>query len=167
MKRVLLVFGLLLMLCACTDENTKENGIKSFTPDLSEYTELLSENKGVFKGIDIDGIKDIIDNKKSAIILLSEARCRACQSYINDVAEVAKENNLTIYYFDYATTFEDSDARENIVVMLEKALREDPEKGTIIGLPELIRFVDGEIADYKIGNGKSKLQDFLKAKTDE
>ena len=27
--------------------------------------------------------------------------------------------------------------------------------------------VDGEIADYKIGNGKSKLQDFLKAKTDE
>ena len=57
--------------------------------------------KGDLIEITYDEIQEKIDNKEDFIIILSQTTCSHCAEYKPTAKQVAKKNNIVIYYMDY------------------------------------------------------------------
>ena len=166
MKKITVLI-LVLIMCACSkvehkkEESQAQDNILSFDADLSGYENLEEQYQDIFKAIDLTGLQDILDNKKSAFVLISHTSCHNCQDIINDVAKYAKENNVTLYYFDASKVITSREVFDKTLELLDPVLRET-ENGKTIFTPEIIKIEDGEFVDYYIGTGLQKIFKIIK-----
>ena len=164
MKKITVLI-LALLLCSCskveqTKTETKQNDILCFEVDMSGYGDSLdSQYYSAFKGINMTGIEDALNNKKDAVVLISYEECPNCQDVINDIGKYAKEKNVTIYYFNAIGEIDNEEKYDYALQVFDPILRENGDSGKTIFTPEIFRITNGEFAEHYIGTG---LEDIYK-----
>ena len=165
MKKITVLI-LVLIMCACSkveqEEQVKED-LLSFEVDMSDYGDALDkDNYVVFKGINLDGVKDALENKKTGIVLISYSDCHNCLDVINDIAKYAKDNNITIYYFNAIGNIDTKEKYNEALALFSPVLDESKEGNKTIFTPETIKIENGEFVDHYIGTDLEKIFKIIK-----
>lgn len=107
MKKLLLVFILLLGACSVAPENNKTASDIELTPE-----------KGAVKKIAMQDAFDKIDNKETFVLLLSQTYCNACLSFFMQTDEYTKEIGLTLW--DIILDDESTSEAENLKMVNDR-----------------------------------------------
>ena len=148
-KYLLLVF-LLVILVGCKD--------KAF---MEQYPQ-LTDKKHIYEVIDATKVLDLIEQKKTALIIFGFKECPWCQAIVPYANEVGKEMGLkTIYYCDIKDMRDNSESVDH-----EKYLRIkeyfieaiDIEKDRL-NAPTTIALKDGKMVGYHLDTVSSHLME--------
>lgn len=157
MKKIILLFIFLLILCGCNKKPTVEiesnYDIVSSTVDMSDYFGVNSTNH-CFRLVTCQELFNTIDNKGSGVFYLGRSNCNCCQDVTKYLDEVARELNVTVYYIDVYNPQENLGSDKELQDKLKEymydicALDSDGEKA--IYTPHLFQVINGELGENQI-----------------
>lgn len=131
------------------DNETRPEPVDKFR---SEYQQVTDEEH-VFEYVSADQILYMIENKKTALIVLGFKECPWCQALMPVLNEAAKNEEVEkVYYLDIKTMRDDTTTSEHKkYLMLKEAFSEAvDESKDRLNAPTVIFLKDGELVDYHI-----------------
>lgn len=131
------------------DNETRPEPVDKFR---SEYQQVTDEEH-VFEYVSANQILYMIENKKTALIVLGFKECPWCQALMPVLNEAAKNEALEkVYYLDIKTMRDDTTTSEHKkYLMLKEAFSEAvDESKDRLNAPTVIFLKDGELVDYHI-----------------
>ena len=154
MKKCLLILLMLITLVSCNSSAKPEYPytINSKNVDMSGYKGVNSTNHN-FKGIVVDELFNVIDNKSSGIFLLGRSNCPCCQTVTRYMNEVAKELGVTIYYMDVYDEDEpitDQATQEKLKEYMWDILSKDEEGNKTLYTPQLFSVINGKFVASQV-----------------
>lgn len=158
MKKILLIFLLLISLFACKEKEEKisvdfQNQLETYKADMSLYDGLSSSGHN-FLGITVSSLKKALDNDMSGIFVLSRKGCSHCQILMRYMDKAAKDLNVYIYYIDAESSTYPILGTSDFDLLLELMYPICEEIDGEVGLqtPHFFTIVNGEFVDSKIGD---------------
>jgi len=166
MKKLLIVFLLLIALCGC--------GPKEEVPDVNYTYEIVSDKvdmsgyAGVsstdhpFRIIKCQELFNTIDKESSGIFYLGRDNCNCCQKVCRYLSEVGKELGVTIYYIDvYNTddTLTEKETQDKLFNYMYEILGHDDEGNKALLTPQVFSVVNGKFYGSQICFDNYKLDD--------
>lgn len=150
--------------------NTKKADLKtdeySWTvPDMSGYENFDQDNIDVLRQIDLEQLEKILNQKASALLLVSSPQCGVCQEVVNDLAVKAKEQEKVLCYMNATEIAEGYESYLRFLEIMSPVLIEEDGKKKIF-TPELVKIVDGEFADHYVGSDLNRLIEILEGETE-
>ena len=166
----LILLSVLLTMLFCGCEIQKKADLKtdeySWTvPDMSGYENFDQNNIDVLKQIDLEQLEKILNQKASALLLVSSPQCGVCQEVINNLAVKAKEQDKVLYYMNATEIAEDYESYLRFLEIMNPVLIEEDGKKKIF-TPELVKIVNGEFADHYVGSDLNRLIEILEGETE-
>ena len=166
----LILLSVLLTMLFCGCEIQKKADLKtdeySWTvPDMSGYENFDQDNIDVLRQIDLEQLEKILNQKASALLLVTSPQCGVCQEVINDLAKTAKESNKPLCYMNATNIAEDYETYLQFIEIMSPVLIEEDGKKKIF-TPELVKIVDGEFADHYVGSDLNRLIEILEGETE-
>lgn len=166
----LILLSVLLTILFCGCEIQKKADLKtdeySWTvPDMSGYENFDQNNIDVLKQIDLEQLEKILNQKASALLLVSSPQCGVCQEVINNLAVKAKEQDKVLYYMNATEIAEDYESYLRFLEIMNPVLIEEDGKKKIF-TPELVKIVNGEFADHYVGSDLNRLIEILEGETE-
>ena len=162
MRKVLLAFLSIILLCSCTSKNdiNQDYEVVCKNVDMSCYDGVNSTNH-CFKLVKTDEVYNVIDNKSSAVFFLGKKECSCCQELTKYLNEVALELGVTIYYIDVfneedpLVVYEDSkgsytQSAKKLEACLYDILEPNPEGKRSLLTPHLFAIINGEFKGSEI-----------------
>lgn len=131
------------------DNETRPEPVDKFR---SEYQQVTDEEH-VFEYVSANQILYMIENKKTALIVLGFKECPWCQALMPVLNEAAKNEEVEkVYYLDIKTMRDDTTTSEHKkYLMLKEAFSEAvDESKDRLNAPTVIFLKDGELVDYHI-----------------
>lgn len=131
------------------DNETRPEPVDKFR---SEYQQVTDEEH-VFEYVSANQILYMIENKKTALIVLGFKECPWCQALMPVLNEAAKNEEVEkVYYLDIKTMRDDTTNSEHKkYLMLKEAFSEAvDESKDRLNAPTVIFLKDGELVDYHI-----------------
>lgn len=131
------------------DNETRPEPVDKFR---SEYPQVTDEEH-VFEYVSANQILYMIENKKTALIVLGFKECPWCQALMPVLNEAAKNEEVEkVYYLDIKTMRDDTTTSEHKkYLMLKEAFSEAvDESKDRLNAPTVIFLKDGELVDYHI-----------------
>ena len=161
----LILFSVLLTMLFCGCEIQKETEPKTAeydwtVPDMSGYENFDQDNIDVLRKIDLKQLEKILNQKASALLLVSSPQCGACQEVINDLVKTAKESNKPLCYMNATEIAEGYESYLRFLEIMNPVLIEEDGKKKIF-TPELVKIVNGEFADHYVGSDLNGLIEIL------
>ena len=149
MSKVLTILLSLFLLCSCSNKPIYEEELFSYYYDYQFYGFDIGECS--FKATTVSTLKAAIDNKNSAIFLISTPSCISCMKVAEIVNEIALDNDLNVYNIDSNSTIYPVFDTENFDVLLDilKDIGINSEDDFV--LPILLIINKGNISDYYYG----------------
>ena len=109
MKRILIVFLLIICLFGCNKKETNENAMafkleyESLNGKLntngSKIREISIDTDNPFESITTKSLLEKINNKESIYVYFGDPLCPWCRSVLEEAVKVAKENNIEKIYY--------------------------------------------------------------------
>ena len=166
----LILFSVLLTMLFCGCEIQKETEPKTAeydwtVPDMSGYENFDQDNIDVLRKIDLKQLEKILNQKASALLLVSSPQCGVCQEVINNLAVKAKEQDKVLYYMNATEVAEDYESYLRFLEIMNPVLIEDDGKKKIF-TPELVKIVNGEFADHYVGSDLNGLIEILEGENE-
>lgn len=127
MKKILLVFVLLLGACSTTPVNNDNESTIELTP-----------NEGAVKKIAMQDVFDKMDNKETFVVLLSQTYCNACLKFFMLTDSYTEEIGLTLW--DIILDDEPTSEEENLEMTNERF-------GHFSATPSIYYIENGEVKD--------------------
>ena len=131
------------------DNETRPEPVDKFR---SEYQQVTDEEH-VFEYVSANQILYMIENKKTALIVLGFKECPWCQALMPVLNEAAKNEEVEkVYYLDIKTMRDDTTTSEHKkYLMLKEAFSEAvDESKDRLNAPTVIFLKDGALVDYHI-----------------
>ena len=150
MKKKLIFLMSLLLLCGCAGTNDIAP-TNNRVADMSGYESLQEEYSNRFYEMSLDELEEVLTEGKTATVYLGYEDCHNCQDAINDIGRIAQEKNTYLYYLDAMQLKNDAEL-ERLKDLINEALEENVEGNKTVYTPEVIKIVDGEIIDWKVGS---------------
>lgn len=97
MKKLIVCIIILLSLLGCNRAPVYPQP-EGNTSDMSGYAGLKSEQ---FVDIDLDGILNLFEEKKTAIVYFGYSSCPWCNALVPVLNEVSTEKQMKLYYLDW------------------------------------------------------------------
>ncbi len=157
MKKLLLCFLLLLVLCGCKGKQeipTPEYPyqIVSDKVDMSGY-EGVSSTDHKFRLIKVQELFNTIDLRSSGVFYLGRHNCNCCQKVSRYLNEVAKELDVTVYYIDVYNPDEpltEKELQDKLYEYLYEILGTDENGSKTLLTPQVFSIVNGEFYGSQI-----------------
>lgn len=157
MKRIILLFTILLVLCGCNQKPKtiveSNYDIVSTTVDMSGYFGVNSTNH-CFRLVTCQELFNTIDNKGSGVFYLGRTNCQCCLDVTKYLDEVARELNVTVYYIDVYNPQEDLGSNKELQDKLKDYMYDicalDDEGEKAIYTPHLFQVINGELGENQI-----------------
>lgn len=133
------------------NSSSGESNENSSSEEENENNEDLTREYSNIEKVTLDELKDLINQKRTFIIVISQTYCSHCIEYKPTFNEVLKENNITGYELDLLT--------------LQKSEYDDFNNLlTVTGTPTTFIYIDGIVqTENKEGNvTKEELNTYLK-----
>lgn len=127
MKKILLVFVLLLGACSTSPVNNDNESAIELTP-----------NEGAVKKIAMQDVFDKMDNKETFVVLLSQTYCNACLKFFMLTDSYTEEIGLTLW--DIILDDEPTSEEENLEMTNERF-------GHFSATPSIYYIENGEVKD--------------------
>lgn len=153
MKKILL--ALLLLICACSrgyeriDFKQKlvvDQRLNTFKVDMNAYKNMKSFDHQ-FLGITPNDLLEIKEEKITGLFLIGYSGCHVCQDAIQYLNEVAKENDIIVYYLDpYNKQYPLNEKYEEVYSFLKPVI-----EGEYLSTPLVFALKDGEFQDHHLG----------------
>lgn len=167
MKRMILGFGLIILLACTANNKTVINyiNIESFAVDMSVYEDMPSL-KHNYKGITPTTFLDVYDAKGSGAFYIGFSSCPHCQTTVKCMNKAAENLDVTIYYIDADNKTDPLiNHYDEFYTILYPVLEEiDGEKAILT--PHYFTLINGEIATSYVGglkaSEKSTIENFEK-----
>jgi len=159
---------MLILLCGCVKQ--KETDLKTAeyiwtVPDTSGYEDFDQNNIDVLRQIDLEQLEKIMNQKASALLLVSSPQCGVCQEVINDLAAKAKEADIPLCYIDAADIAKEHESYLRFLEIMDPVLLEEDGKKKIF-TPELVNIENGKFAAYYIGSDLNGLIEILEGENE-
>ena len=166
----LILLSVLLTMLFCGCEIQKKADLKtdeySWTvPDMSGYENFDQDNIDVLRQIDLEQLEKILNQKASALLLVSSPQCGVCQEVVNDLAVKAKEQEKVLCYMNATEIAEGYESYLRFLEIMNPVLIEEDGKKKIF-TPELVKIVNGEFADHYVGSDLNGLIEILEGETE-
>ena len=134
----------------------------------AEPEEIISE-VAPFSETDMEGMKQLMDEKASFVIILHRDSCSYCAAIVPIFEEYVKDNSFPSYHLNLSSSI-DVYGQDAVVAFVNSYLidaqHEDPEVGDVtLFIPDIIVVKDGKIIhDYLVDDGDviNHLDDALK-----
>ncbi len=173
-KLFLIVFFLVLSVVSCiyiyNKFNNKEIKTKDGAKFAQEYRLVNSDNSFIYKKS--DEIIKILE-KGTGIVYLGFPECPWCQNYVKYLDEIAKEEDVNIYYYNIAEDRKNNtEVYKRLLELLKGTLQFDKEGNERIYVPHVAVVIKGQIiaSDYETsldtGGFKEPSQYWTKEKQD-
>ena len=166
----LILLSVLLTMLFCGCEIQKKADLKtdeySWTvPDMSGYENFDQDNIDVLRQIDLEQLEKILNQKASALLLVSSPQCGVCQEVVNDLAVKAKEQEKVLCYMNATEIAEGYESYLRFLEIMNPVLIEEDGKKKIF-TPELVKIVNGEFADHYVGSDLNGLIEILEGENE-
>ena len=166
----LILLSVLLTMLFCGCEIQKKADLKtdeySWTvPDMSGYENFDQNNIDILRQIDLEQLEKILNQKASALLLVTSPQCGVCQEVINDLAAKAKQADKTLCYMNATEIAEDYETYLQFIEIMSPVLIEEDGKKKIF-TPELVKIVNGEFADHYVGSDLNGLIEILEGENE-
>lgn len=153
MKKVLLI--LLLFLTACGNKVEKkmptqtlkvDERLNTFEVDMSGYKNMRAFEHQ-FLGVSPSDILEIKEEKITGLFFIGYTGCHVCQEATQYINDVAKENDIKVYYVDaYSKKYPLSEKYEEVYNYLKPVI-----EGDGLSTPLVFALKDGEFKGYHLG----------------
>lgn len=138
MKKLLLVFALLLCGCSANNSTPKKDNPTEQKKELSESTVTLEPGKGKVKSISMNEIFKMMDNDETFVVMLSQTYCNACLKFFMETDAYTEEIGITLW--DIVLDDEPTSESENLKLINEKF-------NHFSATPSIYYIQDGEVVD--------------------
>ena len=99
MYRVIFILLSLLIFTSCSSNHIEEYyDIFSYNYDFQFYD--FEAGECVLKGSTVSTLKSVIDNKESAVFMITAPTCMSCQGFVEIANDISKNKDITIYNID-------------------------------------------------------------------
>lgn len=153
MKKLISLILILIVLFGCANKkDITVSKLESFTIDMSGYKNMSAFDHQML-GISPDTlIKVIGDGETDALVAIGFKGCHVCQESNQYLNEVAKENNIVVYYVDaYSEKYPLIDKYSEVTEKLSNILNKDGNGNYALQTPEVFVIKDGKVVDHQLG----------------
>lgn len=139
---IIVLAVLTVVVAAVVSLNSKGNNIESSK---------VVDDYAAFTAIDSQELLDFLADKKTGFVYLGRPTCPNCKVFVPTLAEVTREDKLTVYYYD-------TDAANSNKKLKDEVL----EAVKVTGVPTFMYVKDG-VEVERLGDEKDKvaLRDFI------
>ena len=158
----LLVSSELLFSCKPTPENQNSNTKEIFNleyvdqkdSDLKDYS-LLADDNPAFKEITFESSIKFFTEGYSGILYYGKVGCPWCERAVPILNDVAKDNNISIYYIDAnkgmgETKREREESYKNLSKYISDSFQEDDNGKKGMFVPDVIAVKNGKMVAYHV-----------------
>lgn len=166
MKKLLLIFLLILSACAESNKPNYPYEVKAEKVDMSMY-EGVSSTKHNFMKTKASELFKCFEEKSSGIFYIGRKNCGCCQTVTKYVSQKASELGVTVYYldaYDQDEPLTDKATYDKLLEYLSDYLPEDEDGKKGLLTPHLFTIIDGKIVGSQICHDGIE---FDKPETDE
>lgn len=149
-KKIFLILCIVFMLSSCSSKEKVcyPYEIKYKEVDMSGYEDINS-TEHMFKGVTVQELFNVIDNKSSGVFYLGRTNCGCCQTCAKYINEAATQENVTVYYidvYDKVMPIDTEELMDKLKMYIYEALNEvDGEK--TLQTPIVFSVINGKISD--------------------
>lgn len=128
-------------------EYKKLNGLRDI--ENYKYPVVLMPSNNILKYIDIDGVMDIFENQKDAVIYMGYAECLYCRHVIEILCDSSSFTELEVIYYLDTSKLDDKDNDKLYKLLGEDFIIEYDYK--ILDVPFVLFVANGSIVSYHKG----------------
>lgn len=149
MSKLLTILLSFFLLCSCSNTSIKQEELFTYYYDYQFYG--FDTGECSFKATTVSTLKAAIDNKNSAIFLISTPTCISCKKVAQIVNEIALDNDLTVYNIDPNSSQYPVFDTDNFDILLDILKDIGINSDDDFVLPILLILNKGNISDYYYG----------------
>lgn len=149
MKKLLIVFIILTLLCSCTKKVIYDDPQGNIS-DMTAYNNLQTDR---FYDLTIDDFLDLIEEEKTFIAYFGYEECPWCNDLLPTLNEVATEKDLKIYYIDFHAqeNMDNIEGLEKIKDLSADYLQQDEQGQLKLYFPTVFYVRKGKIVELHQG----------------
>ena len=148
-RKLLLLFGILLLICGCSKESIDYDQPVGEKADMSSY----DVQSDCFYTLDYDGFFDLVESEKTTIVYIGYSSCPWCRELVPCMDEYYTAESIGIYYLDiFSSENEPELKRLGEIAELCKDFIEKDEKGEpLLREPSLVYLQKGKVINVHTG----------------